>query len=75
MVFETFAQFFEVVRIAEKKPSVLVDCFESFLRSWLGQETLIFPESAFWLGLLCQGKMAFGACQPILYGPWNRSIR
>jgi hypothetical protein len=31
MVFQTFAQFFEVVRIAEQEPSVLVDCLEGFL--------------------------------------------
>ena len=31
MVFQTFAQFFEVVRIAEQEPSVLVDRLEGFL--------------------------------------------
>jgi hypothetical protein len=31
MVFQTFAQFSEVVRLAEQEPSVLVDRLEGFL--------------------------------------------
>ena len=31
MVFQTFAQFFEVVRRAEPEPSVLIDRLEGFL--------------------------------------------
>ena len=74
MVFQTFAQFFEVVRIAEQEPSVLVDRLEGFLCGLLSEETLIFPESTCWLVLLCKSQMAFGTHQPVLYTPWNGFI-
>ena len=52
-VFQPFAQFFQVVGVAEQESFVLINGLESFLGCLLGEETLVLLKSTLRLELLC----------------------